>query len=488
MGIFCTKTLISFTLVFLDIELIYHHHLMATSPPTFAEIDQAIGDYYSQKGRDDYFNESNKGKFLQLMETNECDEDDIADEIGDDAVSADCGYLDFDEEFPFTADAVNNDQRRSEIFHLLQQIYKNRRAPSLTMEPNQVPNLLMPNSISDATNIPNLVMPNSNSDATIASIETIKRARSLYQTTPHVQIMDEAIGKYYTAQQRSDYLDSNGRGKFMIFCIENAIDDLESEFDDVNDCMVLEFDPDFPIEKGSASGSTEVITEDAFKNAVYSVLHRLYHQNVLSKQPISSLSPLPTNMNNDHITPLGPLAKIDKALGDWYYEMGRDDYYGNESTESPDNLMTPRMGAPRTGLFAKWFENEAFDEHEINEELMDHALDDCVYSGFLEENEDFPFQYAQDTKHRELEFATMLRNCYQFGRAYQRALPRVISLDDINFDVKTDDVQRTMKEYEQQCNGLHDQQDSVMFKYLTIGRRHHNYPLLQSLCDVVCGM
>ena len=84
-------------------------------------------------GRNDYrvstYNYDNRGKFLRYFEDNECDSDDIGDELGEDVTAADCAYIEFDDTFPINpAKATTAEQRQEEIFLILQNCWKYGKA------------------------------------------------------------------------------------------------------------------------------------------------------------------------------------------------------------------------------------------------------------------------------------------------------------------------------------------------------------------------
>ena len=56
-------------------------------------LDEAIGAYYKSHGKNDYFNDQNKGKFLLYFEQNECDPDTLDDELGLRTHYKDCVYV-----------------------------------------------------------------------------------------------------------------------------------------------------------------------------------------------------------------------------------------------------------------------------------------------------------------------------------------------------------------------------------------------------------
>lgn len=85
-------------------------------------IDSALEMYYIKMGRTDY--NRNKGKFKSFWDENEYNSSDVEDEIGDDAEYDDCSYLEFDDDFPMNPLIINEDNKRKEMFRILQNCYK----------------------------------------------------------------------------------------------------------------------------------------------------------------------------------------------------------------------------------------------------------------------------------------------------------------------------------------------------------------------------
>ncbi len=92
--------------------------------PTFTNIDNQLGIYYKYLCKDDYFDDEGKGKFLQFVEEQECNDDDgdIKDEL-EDGNEDDCQYCDFDEDFPLLP-GTNETERNYLICDILRYIYK----------------------------------------------------------------------------------------------------------------------------------------------------------------------------------------------------------------------------------------------------------------------------------------------------------------------------------------------------------------------------
>eukprot|EP01084_Bolivina_argentea_P263320 445635_1 len=90
----------------------------------FRRIDKALGQYYICCGRTDYYYSNSYGKFMKFAMENECDEDDLYSELGDDALFDECIYIDLDDQFPLLGiGASNYIDRKFQIFQTLQYCY-----------------------------------------------------------------------------------------------------------------------------------------------------------------------------------------------------------------------------------------------------------------------------------------------------------------------------------------------------------------------------
>ena len=75
--------------------------------------------------------------------------------------------------------------------------------------------------------------------------------------------LDKALHQHYIQHKRDDYIDNDGIGLFLHFLQEQdyGTDEIEDELDDdIEDCGLLEFDPNFPM-TSTATDSRQVIFE-----------------------------------------------------------------------------------------------------------------------------------------------------------------------------------------------------------------------------------
>ena len=96
---------------------------------SFGFIDKILGEYYKMNGIKDYFDENGAGIFSKYIEENGYEEEEIGEELGDDANYEDCVYLDFDDNFPFKKNTksqidLEEDEKQEILFNLLRNIVK----------------------------------------------------------------------------------------------------------------------------------------------------------------------------------------------------------------------------------------------------------------------------------------------------------------------------------------------------------------------------
>ena len=88
-----------------------------------------MGQYYTVLGKKDiYFDNSNKGKFLKWIEDNEYDIDDVDEELKEGNVN-DCGYLEFDDNFPFNIIITNERKKQIKMFEIIRYCYLYGKCP-----------------------------------------------------------------------------------------------------------------------------------------------------------------------------------------------------------------------------------------------------------------------------------------------------------------------------------------------------------------------
>lgn len=90
----------------------------------FSKLDDSLAAYYEDMGRDDYYDEDGKGKFIEFVEINGFDEDQMEDQLGHNVEAMECLYLEMDENFPLKNSYKTTEQRNVAIFNVLQDCYR----------------------------------------------------------------------------------------------------------------------------------------------------------------------------------------------------------------------------------------------------------------------------------------------------------------------------------------------------------------------------
>eukprot|EP01084_Bolivina_argentea_P105478 188884_1 len=96
----------------------------------FERIDDALGQYYKNCGRDDYYDANGTGKFKKFVNENEFHENNIALELGDRVSVNDCCFVEMDDDFPFAKEESKTNSEELKIFKVLKHCYKFGRPPS----------------------------------------------------------------------------------------------------------------------------------------------------------------------------------------------------------------------------------------------------------------------------------------------------------------------------------------------------------------------
>eukprot|EP01084_Bolivina_argentea_P199751 341733_1 len=227
---------------------------------SFQQIDTALGLYYQGLCEYDYFDNNGIGKFLNYCQEQGFEYDDIGDELAD-GNEENCGYLEFDTDFPFTAPNLNKNatEQRLEKFRVLQHCYKIGQPPIFTeadfgidMESNDVESKLRTKfRFASPERAKRFVLQITTSETiNTPKIEDEKHVEEClteyYKNDLHK--LCSGIGKYYAAMRCNDYYDENGKGKFMIWFENEEMDvgEMKEELMDGNydDCSYLDFDTD----------------------------------------------------------------------------------------------------------------------------------------------------------------------------------------------------------------------------------------------------
>ena len=91
------------------------------------QIDDALGRYYAQLERTDYYGEGGQnadGLFLKWFRDNGYDDDAIEEELGETADFEECAFTDFTDDFPLNKDhQFGEEPTNLQIFRILQHCY-----------------------------------------------------------------------------------------------------------------------------------------------------------------------------------------------------------------------------------------------------------------------------------------------------------------------------------------------------------------------------
>jgi len=85
-----------------------------------------------------------------------------------------------------------------------------------------------------------------------------------------VEKLCQSLHRYYESQGKgADYVNADGKGKFTVWCEDNGMtdDDLEENFQSIDDCLFLDFDEDFPLPAAKQNAD-----EDARKQFIFEIL------------------------------------------------------------------------------------------------------------------------------------------------------------------------------------------------------------------------
>lgn len=284
--------------------------------------------------------------------------------------------------------------------------------------------------------------------------------------------LDNAMDAYYQSLDRHDYFEHGrkDRGKLSVFCISNGL-----EIDDVADelqygpsqCLLLDFDPNFPLQPDDRDLSKSQRDAITFK-----VIRRCYKMSTVPprRPSVSSLSMTEKNRKygrqrfvpktsktskpqkqrnhrkhgksrksrdfqttsktrksskSDHVQNAGTsycesridgdaLHRIDNALAQYYDGMGRCDYFEEVAVNGTSTVLM--------GKFMRFCTNNGIDAEGVEEE-MECAPTDCLLVDF---DATFPFPPSDHTANLEVKLEAkprsviifeILKKCYETGTA-----------------------------------------------------------------------
>eukprot|EP01084_Bolivina_argentea_P255779 430341_1 len=195
-----------------------------------------------------------------------------------------------------------------------------------------------------------------------------------------IKDIDDGIGSYYKQCGRSDYYE-DGMGKFMAFCLTNGLydHDIEQEFNsDPNDCILVDFDENFPLQQ-CQNDSHDV----DIKLEIFRLLHMFFHPQIAEleeEKKIDEKTDDAKHMSRDNkqskiISAYGAIKCIDDALCIYYKSLNA--IYIDEMTKS--------------GKFSAFCYQEGINDYDIEKQLK-LPFDKCLLVNF---DPDFPITIHQ---------------------------------------------------------------------------------------------
>eukprot|EP01084_Bolivina_argentea_P019385 36054_1 len=230
---------------------------------------------------------------------------------------------------------------------------------------------------------------------------------------------DMALAQYYDNCGRDD---SNGTGKFIKFVVGNTIDenqiDLWLENDIVDNCLLVYMDDQFPLNfnKTNYSRNTQIFNtiKHCLKYGTPPSPKDLYALKQPSNRSINDFKQNVSNVDEKITQIRGSFVQTDIALGKYYFDCGRYDYYNSEGIGKFRNFTkTNHINEKQIGLL--------FEEH-FDKSLLVHM------------DKKFPLvavDINQANYSRNYQIFEVIKCCYQNGIPPTRQkLPGEASLSD----------------------------------------------------------
>eukprot|EP01084_Bolivina_argentea_P186222 321031_1 len=95
----------------------------------FERIDNALAQYYTDRGRNDYYNSNGIGKFMKFVVENQFEKT----QLGDNVMAKDCCFTKIDDNFPLENDEKGQEQQQ--ICYVIQHCHKYGRPPMFNENP-----------------------------------------------------------------------------------------------------------------------------------------------------------------------------------------------------------------------------------------------------------------------------------------------------------------------------------------------------------------
>ena len=407
-----------------------------------------LNQYCISNGRNDYPKEDGIGLLLRHLQEEGIETDTVEEELDDDDVD-NCGFIDFDYNFPING--AQTDQRDFLYQKLKEflQIHRQRKKQPLTAPTPSVPITQNPtpqnppNSTQHkpSTDTPNVITDQSSSGPLMTRID--RGLRLKYQS----------MGLQYDNE--------HGIGKFIEYCTDNGYDEesIPTELDpnDKTNCGLLDFDDDFPF-KGDEDQRTEFI---------FDLLYGLYLGDstnpILTESDIVREEPSDSDDSKDpDDTNISNVDRICSGMSE-YYKSHKAPYNNIVSTYCNENGYS--------------FENIE-DSDDLKDELPDLLLSTFPFKGLLQ---------GAGTKRKRAHIWDLILSFVHNARpgTLPPEIHSVIFLEPMLHSVTGKDFKRSRERYKSQCPAMWRREMQIdhgfMFA-LAVGDKY-GFPFLQFLVD-----
>ena len=106
----------------------------AKSQNMLIKLDDVLGKFYENHGRNDYYNDLNKGKLMQFVENNKLNDDILQQQLGENSDYIGCLLTNIDDNFPSIKQNEVETSQKEEIFKISQYCYKNNEPPQINAQ------------------------------------------------------------------------------------------------------------------------------------------------------------------------------------------------------------------------------------------------------------------------------------------------------------------------------------------------------------------
>ena len=441
-------------------------------------LDKRLHGYYQSQGRFDYITNDGHGLFYDEITNQAFDSETVEEELNGDV--EECGFLAFDLNFPIDSTTINRDRF---IFDSLRRFLQQHRSQRC-LQIQTVPILSSPITSTHSQNVSrepkaktnhsqysrllhHEVNVHSNNSAirpviSITHSPVSIRQNVSIQCTSLVKCIDRELQTIYT-RKGLEYLNEDGIGKFEAFCNINEYEDenIADELEDIHQCMLLDFDPEFPFDGNQNDRNQQI----------FDVLSRLHQYHI-----------------NGH--------PVDEPNDDRKYE---DEYSGN-FTENQPKCIHPQTSAINkicngmrlyfkdhhikyNGMISRFCSDRGIDHHSEMQSVRDELITVLLPT--------FPFtmQTQNITIQQKGEFIWNLIQSFCADYVHPGKLPQilhtVVFLRRLFDSVSNVDFMRSRNRYQSQCPSMWRRDMAIDHGFvfaLAVGDKY-GFPFLQYLVD-----